>query len=124
MLFGNLLHDFEVTRSDMDLAPVHSGPGMLVDRHAEHARAESETESEVVFRSGSFFLDARAGLGPAIDDGLLDVGRDGLVGPELHGERALAAGHALEVGGVAEDLAQGDGGLDRPGCRREAPPCR
>ena len=49
---------------------------------------------------------------------LLDVGRDGLVRLELHRERALAAGHALEVGGVAEDLAERDGGLDRPGGRR------
>ena len=51
--------------------------------------------------------------------GLLDVRRDGLVGAELHRVRALAGGHALQVGGVSEDLAEGDGRLDRLQAARE-----
>src|SRR4051794_28544381 len=72
----------------------------------------SATTSRRLEKTGSLLLRVPPGLVPALDDLLLDVGGDGLVGGELQGEGALAAGHALEVGGVAEDLAQGGGGLD------------
>src|SRR4051794_7738689 len=91
--------------------------GMIFMRRGA-ATTGRETSSSPGPRSGragrveaSLLLDARTGLGPAVDDRLLDVGGDGLVGAELHGVGALTGGHALEVGGVTEDLAQGDRGL-------------
>ncbi len=53
------------------------------------------------------FLNPRATLGPLVHDVLLDIRRDRLVGAELHRERALATGHTLQVGGVAQDFTSG-----------------
>src|SRR5262249_27107790 len=47
------------------------------------------------------------------DDFFLNAGGDLLVARELHGESALAFGHAADVGGVAEGFGEGDFGGNR-----------
>ena len=52
------------------------------------------------------FLNPRSRLLVLVDNLGLHVGRHGVVRLEVHRERALAAGHALELRGVSENLGQ------------------
>ena len=55
-----------------------------------------------------FLFDAGAALLVLFDDLLLDVGGYWVVGLEIHGERTLATGHALELTGISEHFRKGD----------------